>query len=314
MTLTIVITNHNRPKTILKVLDSIASQKLREIAVDILIIDDASSDPIDLRDLEKYGDVVKLHREDENIGVQAARNVGAKLAKGDFVLFNDDDDIFIDGALQKAFDLIFAFERWREYEAFGFPRTNALHLPLEKFFIWDEEKSIEYKNNYAHLGGDFTYILTRKFFDKYPQPFVANDINKRLGAESLGSVANMKNHSAPFWAHAIVESGADEKDRLTNYDNALKKAKEFAAWQQAEIDEIEKSGYKDKIPNYYNLRIKGLYTYLLLDRRAKEAREVLRKYNLSTKIKIILYPISFLPPEIVLWLLKIYRKKQRSLM
>ncbi|MDR2342372.1 MAG: glycosyltransferase, partial [Campylobacteraceae bacterium] len=46
-TLTVVITNHNRPKIILPVIDSIVAQPLNGIDMDILIIDDASTSPID---------------------------------------------------------------------------------------------------------------------------------------------------------------------------------------------------------------------------------------------------------------------------
>ncbi|MDR1911870.1 MAG: glycosyltransferase [Helicobacteraceae bacterium] len=311
MRLTIVITNHNRPKIILSVLDSIFDQNLRDVAINVLIIDDCSSDPIDPKDLEKYGDRVKIRRLEQNIGVNAARNVGAKLATGDFLILADDDDLFIAGSLQKAFDAIFSLENWRKYGAFGFMRTNAMDIPFDDFFFWDEATFIKYRENYLSIGGDFVYIIQTKF----GRPtFMESEITRTIGAESYGVIRNfVKYHDpslpCPIWKIAVTTpTDADNTtNRLTNPDNALLKAEAFAKWQQAEIEEMEETGFDRKMPKYYRRRIKGLFTYLLLDNRRREALNVLRKKPLGIVAKSSLFLLAIFPPKVIHWLLKRYR-------
>ncbi|MDR2034477.1 MAG: glycosyltransferase family 2 protein [Helicobacteraceae bacterium] len=310
MTLTIVITNYNRPKIILSVLDSIFEQSLRDIAIDVLIIDDCSSDPIDPKDLEKYGDKVKVHRLEQNSGVNAARNIGCKLATGDFVMRADDDDPFVEGGLQRAFDAIFSLENWQKHNAFGFMNTNAMHIPFDDFFFWDEETFIKYREDYMSLGGDFVYIYQRKLCDFN---YETSEITKAIGAESYGVIRNFvkyydPSNACPMWKIAVTKLGEAATNRLTNPDNALLKAKDFARWQQAEIEELEETGFDRKMPKYYRRRIKGLFIYLLLDNRRREALNVLRKKPLGIVVKSFLFLLAIFPPKVIHWLLKRYRE------
>jgi glycosyltransferase involved in cell wall biosynthesis len=312
MTLTIIITNHNRPKIILSVLDSIFAQSLRDIKIDVLIIDDASSDPVDPKDIDKYGDRVKIHRLEQNRGVNAARNIGQELATGDFIMFADDDDPFVEGGLQQAFDAIFSLANWEQYGAFGFMRTNAMDIPFDDFFFWDENIFIKYRENYLSIGGDFVYIVQRK---NYSFHFDESDITRTIGAESYNVLRNFVKYydpskACPMWKIAVIKSGESDKttNRLTNADNALLKAKAFAAWQQAEIEEVEETGFDRKIPKYYRRRIMGLFIYLLLDNRRGEALKVLREKPIGALRILLLSLLAPLPPKAVHWLLKRYRK------
>ncbi|MDR2153102.1 MAG: glycosyltransferase [Helicobacteraceae bacterium] len=312
MTLTIVIPNHNRPKIILNVLDSIFVQSVRDIDIDVLIIDDCSERAIDPKDLEKYGKRVKIHRMETNVGVNAARAIGCGLATGDFAMYADDDDPFVLGGLQSAFNAIFSLENWQERNAFGFMRTNAMDIPFEDFFYWDEATFIRYREDYLSLGGDFVYIYQRKLCDFN---YETSEITKAIGAESYG-VARMfaKDYdpakACPMWKIAVIQSGDSDTttNRLTNIDNALLKAKDFARWQQAEIEEMEETGFDRKTPKYYRRRIKGQFIYLLLDDRRSEALKVLRTKPVGTLARLFLIPLAFLPPKAVFWLLKSYRK------
>jgi glycosyltransferase involved in cell wall biosynthesis len=294
------------------VLDSIFSQSVQGVDIDVLIIDDYSTDAIDPKDLEQYKGKVNVHRLAQNHGVNAARKIGCAMATGDFVMCADDDDPFVEGGLQKAFDAIFSFENWQNRSAFGFMRTNATSAPFEDFFFWDEALFIKYRENYMSLGGDFVYIYQRKLCDFN---FETYEIAKTIGAESYGVVRNFVKYyepskACPMWKIAVIQSGdADASvNRLTNINNALLKANAFAAWQQAEIEEMEETGFDRKTPKYYRRRIKGLYIYLLLDNRRNEALRVLRTKPAGIGAKIFLSPLALLPPKAVFWLLKLYRK------
>jgi glycosyltransferase involved in cell wall biosynthesis len=277
-----------------------------------VIVDDCSSDPIDPDDLVKYGERVKVCRLEQNRGVNAARNIGIGLATGDFLLLADDDDPFIPNGLQKAFDAISSLENWQKYASFGFMNANAIDIPFDDFFFWDEATFIKYRENYASLGGDFVYIVQRS---RAAFRCDESEITKAIGAESFGVVRNFVKHyepanACPMWKIAITKIGNADgtTNRLTNPDNALLKAKAFAAWQQAEIEEMEETGFDRRTPKYYRRRIRGLFTYLLLDNRRREALNVLRTKPIGLAAKLFLAPLTLAPPKVVHWLLKRYRK------
>jgi GalNAc5-diNAcBac-PP-undecaprenol beta-1,3-glucosyltransferase len=306
-TLTVVITNHNRPKIILPVIDSILSQPLVGIDIDILIIDDASTSQINQKDLEKYGDKVKLHRLNENRGVHGARNVGIKSAKGEFVIIADDDDPFIPNTLQKAINIIVSLENYRQYPMFLFARTNG-YIPKEYILINEEDL---FKKA---LKGDFTPIINKRVFLENGFSYHEYEDIKQTGGEILLSYEIARKFGMPTWKYNIIQLGdADTTvNRLTNPKNWRLKAKSFARLQELEIEYMQKHGFDKKYLNHYNFKIKGLYIYLLLDSRKKEARVVLKKQLRAKKIiKILFLLLSYLPISIIHKLLEIYRKIEK---
>ncbi|MDR3177469.1 MAG: glycosyltransferase family 2 protein [Campylobacteraceae bacterium] len=304
-TLTVVITNHNRPKIILPVIESIVNQPLSGIDMDILIIDDASTSPINPNDLNKYGDKVKLHRLNENAGVHAARNIGMAMAKGEFIAVVDDDDTFIPNTLQKALDLITSLDDYSKYPAFQFARTNG---SISAFYALADE-GYYYKKL---LKGDFTLIFNKSVFFENKFTYPEYEELKKTGCEILLFAEMAYKFSIPTWNYNIVKLGNDDTtiNRLTNPNNWLLKAKQFANLQELEMKYMRSRGFDKKYPNYYNFKAKGLYTYLLLDNRVKEAREVLKnKVECGFLTKATLFLLSYLPISIVNILLKLYRKR-----
>lgn len=91
---TIVIVTRNREKLLKKCLDSIKLDKLS--GYEIVVVDNASSDST-IKMLSGYGGV-KLIKNKKNIGVAAARNKGALKAKGNILIFLDDDAFLKKGA------------------------------------------------------------------------------------------------------------------------------------------------------------------------------------------------------------------------
>jgi GalNAc5-diNAcBac-PP-undecaprenol beta-1,3-glucosyltransferase len=304
-TITVVITNHNRPKIILPVIESIINQPLNDIAMDILIIDDASTNQINPNDLKKYGEKVKLHRLSENKGVHGARNIGIFLAKGEFVIIADDDDPFISNSLQRAIDLIISLNDYLKYPIFQLTRTNGR---MPKYYILANEKHFFEKV----FKGDFTPIINKRvFLDNgfiYPE---YEDI-KQIGGEILLSYEIAGKFGIPTWNHTVAQLGdADTTiNRLTNPNNWRLKAKQFAKLQELEMNYMRERGFDKKYPDYYNFKAKGLFIYTLLDGKKKEGRKILKKHlYFSYFTTIIFLLISYLPAFIINILLKIYRKK-----
>jgi glycosyltransferase involved in cell wall biosynthesis len=87
--ISIIIPVYNGEKTIAKCLESLASQKTKR-NYEIIAVDDGSAD--NTKKIIKKMKKVRL-MEQEHKGPAAARNLGAKSAKGDILLFTDSDCI-----------------------------------------------------------------------------------------------------------------------------------------------------------------------------------------------------------------------------
>ncbi len=107
----VIIPVYNSEHFIQKTIDSVISQTYRSI--EIIVVNDGSTD--------RTGDLIRSYQEDfiicidqKNKGVSAARNLGLKTAKGEFVIFFDSDDIMQPGFIQTRVEAL------REFGFFDF--------------------------------------------------------------------------------------------------------------------------------------------------------------------------------------------------
>lgn len=92
----VIIPTYNRGYFISKTIDSVLAQTYRPI--EIIVVDDGSND--DTREVVgKYGSQVRyIHQ--ENAGLASARNTGLAAARGEYIAFQDSDDIWLPWKLQ----------------------------------------------------------------------------------------------------------------------------------------------------------------------------------------------------------------------
>ncbi len=112
--LSVIIPHYNSADTLGKLLDSIIGE-CKDIQ--IIVVDDRSTEKIDVLNeiRQKYSDTVEFYSNDTgNKGAGAARNVGVSKAKGEWLLFADSDDYYLDGwydivkdYFDKQYDLVF---------------------------------------------------------------------------------------------------------------------------------------------------------------------------------------------------------------
>ena len=99
--ITVVITTHNRDKELKRAIESVLNQSYKYI--ELLVIDDNST--------KSTLDVVNQHKnylqyiESNQRGLTFSRNIGLKMAKGEFIVFLDDDDELLRDSIQKRFSL-----------------------------------------------------------------------------------------------------------------------------------------------------------------------------------------------------------------
>jgi glycosyltransferase involved in cell wall biosynthesis len=85
----IIITTYNRSQLLAKTIESVCSQEYEP--VEIIVIDDGSTD--NTRQIaESFGHRVEYYKK-KNEGIAKSRTFGCRLAKGEYIAFQDDDDI-----------------------------------------------------------------------------------------------------------------------------------------------------------------------------------------------------------------------------
>jgi glycosyltransferase involved in cell wall biosynthesis len=94
--ISVIIPVWNRAGSIRRAIESALTQELSGASLEILVIDDGSSD--DLAGVLR-GREVSCIRHDRNRGAAAARNTGIEAARGDYVAFLDSDDVWLSGKL-----------------------------------------------------------------------------------------------------------------------------------------------------------------------------------------------------------------------
>lgn len=87
--ISIIIPTYNRPHLLQLAVESALAQTIENF--EVIVVDDASPEPVNLPEHPK----LRIIRQPDNKGGSAARNVGAKAAKGDWITYLDDDDILL---------------------------------------------------------------------------------------------------------------------------------------------------------------------------------------------------------------------------
>lgn len=88
----VIITTFNRSGKVGKTIDSVLSQDYPN--VEVIVVDDCSSDNTKEVMERDYSGKVTYIRHEENLGVQFASNTGFKFAKGEYLAFIGDDDVW----------------------------------------------------------------------------------------------------------------------------------------------------------------------------------------------------------------------------
>ena len=101
--ISVVIPVYNKEKFLLRVLRSIQNQSLKDI--EIIFCDDGSYDngPKLIEKFQKEDGRIILIKHGINKGTLITRNDGANIAKGEYLLFHDGDDLLVNNILEKSF-------------------------------------------------------------------------------------------------------------------------------------------------------------------------------------------------------------------
>ena len=131
----VIIPTYNRANLLLRAIKSVLSQTYKNL--ELIIVDDCSTDNTGevVRKLQRKDKRIKYIKHRENRGGSAARNTGIKVAKGEYVAFQDSDDKWIQDKLEKQLAVLKKFpdEKTIIYTAFiKIMNKDAFYLPGKK--------------------------------------------------------------------------------------------------------------------------------------------------------------------------------------
>lgn len=109
MKISVVVPCYNVEKYIDRCLDSITRQTIGMDVLEIILINDCSTDDTysHLREFEsKYPENTILVDQEEHYGVSAARNIGLEYASGEYITYIDSDDFVADCMIERMVDVI----------------------------------------------------------------------------------------------------------------------------------------------------------------------------------------------------------------
>lgn len=171
--ISIIIPYHNNIEFLKKLLDSIKHFN----KIQVIVVDDHSDKNLDeYKKLQKdaqYSEVLFLENKSENRGAGVGRNIGLNNATGEWVLFADSDDYFVDGyyeILEKYID--------SDDEVIYFTPTSIdldtgkvsnRHIFMEneiKDFLENPSKLNEYQIRY-YFYTPWSKMIKRSFIEKY---------------------------------------------------------------------------------------------------------------------------------------------------
>jgi len=165
MKVSIIIPTHNRVDSLLQTIKSLFNLDYSKKDYEIIIVDNASSDNTQLAVTklarEKKINNLKLIKE-ESLGLHYARHTGAKISKGELLIFTDDDAI-VDKQLLKVY--VDAFLKHPKMVAAGGPvKPFWENKPPQWLIDYIGDKKVFYLLSLMDLGNKFILDKERFFF------------------------------------------------------------------------------------------------------------------------------------------------------
>ena len=152
MKLSIIIPTYNREQYISQAIESALSQTLADI--EVIVVDDGSTDNTE-KVITPYRNKINYIKT-ENGGVAHARNVGMKMAKGEYISWLDSDDIYYPYKSELQTDFLDKFSE------IGMVYTEFSGFDDNGFF---DEYHLKNYHSSAYQSGGVTYndIFSEKF-------------------------------------------------------------------------------------------------------------------------------------------------------
>ena len=107
-TVSVVVPCHNGGQFLPASIGSILEQEITGATLEVVVVDDRSSDPQTVKELGKWAahPLVRVMPSEGAPGPSGARNTGLRHSEGEWVAFLDDDDLWLPQSLQHRLDVL----------------------------------------------------------------------------------------------------------------------------------------------------------------------------------------------------------------
>lgn len=263
---TVVVTTYNRPKELLRALNSIANVEYPNNNIEVIVVDDCSTNFVEHT---IQGITIKYIYKEKNRGPGDSRNIGLDSATKEFVVMLDDDDELLSDSLSYISSSI---SRYTDFPVYQFLRGHNSTY---------SEREIDFKN-YLNLNKNEEYlpVFNKKEWLKnrlyYP-------INK-TGGESLLWLRILSTRNIMYFHRNVAKLNSDAKIRLTDKSKKENSILEYQKHYSTVLSEFDRKIFKISILKYLTFLIK--LSYYSTKSSFKEI------VNLKNKHKLSIYIIS----------------------
>jgi len=167
----VIIPTYNRPKELIRSVKSVIDQSYNGY-IEVIIIDD-SENSIKKEIKKEFSNIVKRNKnrhinyihKGKKEGSPKARNLGVKLAQGDFIAFLDDDDLWLPEKIEKqikvfvendevALVICYSIDKRFGHERINKPPLEISHeMVLKAFNLSSSSSYLTRKNAFKEVGG-----------------------------------------------------------------------------------------------------------------------------------------------------------------
>jgi teichuronic acid biosynthesis glycosyltransferase TuaG len=213
----IIVTTYNRCDLIGETIDSILDQSLTNF--ELIIVDDGSTDNTESV-LKSYQDKRIIHLKTKNWGGPAKpRNIGIEAAKGQYIAFCDDDDIWQDNKLEIQLEHF-------EDSVVGVGSSAILigdkEMFREKLPLSDEK--FDYTDIISGNNVVFSSLVVKnlgfKFSERQEYKFVEDyDFQARITLETKGCIKRLKTPLVKYRVFLKKDIMKDERSLRVLFDN-----------------------------------------------------------------------------------------------
>ena len=208
----VIIPTYNSEKTIKRAIDSVLTQKFRNL--EIIVVDNGSDDNT-LKILRTFQETIKVLTCNEK-GAGVARNMGVKAAKGKFTAFLDSDDFWESTKLFEQLN-----DRYFESTTNMILGSYATYIGSHNIVIGttprtkNDSDAIESLRNYGKMPMPLsTWIMHTSFFRKlggFDRNFrVSHDLEFLIRAINLGAILKVNRKSLAYYHLHLDSESASE--------------------------------------------------------------------------------------------------------
>ncbi|MCL5951129.1 MAG: glycosyltransferase [Chloroflexi bacterium] len=233
----VVIPTYNRAQLIRETLRSVLAQTYHDF--EVVVIDDGSTDNTQ-EALVAYGSQIRYFRKD-NGGQASARNLGIRVASGEYIAFLDSDDLWLPSKLEEQVTtLVTARTKWVYCDAELFDGATGRTVGL-----------YSRQNNRPYEGHVARQLLLNDFIAS-PTPIIHREVFDRVGYFDESALLRSREdwemwlRIAPHYSVAYL---AKPLARYRLHSGSVTRGQDILTWYESEIAVIRQvMGYA---PNVY---------------------------------------------------------------